>query len=469
VILAADGRAAGRRLATAAAVDAVVEERGVRRFYSRPDLVPPAVRVVERSGAPAPGPLFLAPSSGPGQRGPLITDGTGEPVWFAPSNPLTAMNFRAASNGGRSLLTWWEGRADAAGLGVGTHVVADDRYRVIARIPAAGGLQGDLHEFILTPNGTLLLTAWEIAERDLRSLGGPARWRVVGGVVQELAYPSGRLLFEWHSLDHVALEESHGTVGDPFDYFHVNSVAPTEDGNLLVSARNTWALYKIDRGSGEVIWRLGGKKSDFRLGPGTLFAWQHDARPHGRLVSLFDNGAAPAVQRESRGLVLALDDRRMQATLRRAYAHTPPVLARALGNVQLLDNGNVLVGFGTAPCLSEYGPDGRTVLDVRLPAGTENYRALRFPWTGRPLAPPTARVSSSSGAARLHVSWNGATEVASWVLRSGPSPARMSDAARSPRAGFETALPTPAGARYLQAVALDGRGDRLAASPTVEV
>jgi hypothetical protein len=203
------------------------------------------------------------------------------------------------------------------------------------------------------------------------------------------------VLFEWHSLDHVALQESHAAFQPKhryFDYLHVNSIAPSEDGNILVSARNTWAIYKIDRGSGAVIWRLGGKTSDFQMGPGTQFAWQHDARPHaGGLLSLFDDGAAPKVQPESRGLVLALDTVRMRATLLRAYPHSPPVLAFALGNVQLLPNGNVLVGYGTASRLTEFSADGTPLLDLRLPENEVNYRGFRYPWIGRAPRPPAAR------------------------------------------------------------------------------
>ena len=177
------------------------------------------------------------------------------------------------------------------------------------------------------------------------------------------------MLFEWRSLDHVAIEESHAPISTdtPFDYFHVNSIELDADGNYLVSARNTWAIYKIDRGSGNVIWRLGGKKSDFAMGPGTVFAWQHDARHHGatdQLVSLFDDGAAPQVQPQSKALVLALDTKRMRATLHRRYTHDPPVLSHALGSTQLLPNGNVLVGWGTAPWLSEYTHDGELVFDA---------------------------------------------------------------------------------------------------------
>jgi hypothetical protein len=451
----------------------------VHRFHSRPDLVPPTVSVVGRTGSLAAGSLFLAPSSGPGQRGALIVDDAGEPLWFRPSTPVTAMNLRVALYRGAPLLTWWEGKfehlvgegAHVLGfLAEGTHVIADEHYRVIARPHAGNGLPSDMYEFLLTPEGTALLTSWEIVEMDLRSVGGPAKGSVVGGVVQELELPSGNVLFEWHSVEHVALEESYGRVGHPFDYFHINSIAPNADGNLLVSARNTWTVYSIDRGSGEVIWRLGGKKSSFAMGPNTLFAWQHDARPHAdELVSVFDDGAAPRVQPQSRGLMLSLDITKMRATFHRSYPHVPRLLAHALGSTQLLENGNVLVGYGTAPHFTEFTGNGDVLLDARLPPGGENYRALRFPWKGLPADRPRIVALVSTGASRLYVSWNGATEVAAWQLQTGQSAERLSAALTVPRRGFETVLPIPSATRYAAALALDQSGALLGTSDTIRI
>src|SRR5262245_47832181 len=115
---------------------------------------------------------------------------------------------------------------------------------------------------------------------SLASIGGRRNATVIGGVVQELEIPSSHVLFEWRSLDHVGVEESLRPVLHPYDYFHVNSIDVAPDGDLLVSARNTWAVYKLDRRTGSVVWRLGGRRSDFRPGPGATFAWQHDARFH---------------------------------------------------------------------------------------------------------------------------------------------------------------------------------------------
>jgi hypothetical protein len=231
------------------------------------------------------------------------------------------------------------------GFGVGEYVIADASYRELTRLRAGNHRGEDQHEFLLTPQGTALITSYERRSMSLVPIGGRADATVVGGVVQELEIPSGRVLFEWRSLDHVGVAESLRAVQVPYDYFHINSIDVAPDGDLLVSARNTWASYKISRKDGRVVWRLGGKQSDFRMGRGAAFAWQHDARFHedGRLVSIFDNAVGPGRRAQSRTIVLELDTRRMRASLNREYTHRPALYARAMGNAQLLADGSYLV------------------------------------------------------------------------------------------------------------------------------
>jgi hypothetical protein len=441
------------------------------RFVSRPDLRAQYVTVRRSAPGRCGGYLFLAPNSGPGLRGPMILDDRGEVVWFRPTKPHTAMNFRTASWKGEPVLTWWEGSTER-GLGRGDHVVADRSYREIARFPAGGGRESDLHEFLLTPRGTALVTSWEVVPADLRPVGGPANGQAIGGVVQEIAVPSGRVLFEWRSIDHVALDETHARyTGHPLDYFHVNSIDLAADGNLIVSARNTWAVYKLDRTSGRVIWRLGGKKSDFEMGPGTQFAWQHDARHHGttNVISIFDDGARPKVERQSRALLIKVQEKPMRATLVRHYVHEPPVLAYALGSVQLLPNGNVLVGWGTEPYVTEYRPDGGVVLDLRLPERGQNYRALRLPWEGRPVEPPALAARRNGSRWEVFTSWNGATEVASWRLEGGLRATTMAALATKPKRHFETRFDVPASVRHVRVAALDAQGKVLRRSGELAV
>jgi Arylsulfotransferase (ASST) len=446
----------------------------VQTFHTEPHLTPPRLTIVKRPPKDiADGFVFLAPSSGPGQRGALIIDDAGEVVWFRPTTPHTAMNFRTATYKGEPVLTWWEGKT-TDGLGSGHHVIVDRAYREVARFGAGNGRQSDLHEFLITSRNTALVTSYEMRTMDLSAFGGEAAGTVVGGIVQELEIPSARVLFEWRSLDHVPLEESHATAGHNFlDYFHINSIDIDGDGDLLISARNTWAVYKIGRKSGDIAWRLGGKQSDFTMGEGTNFAWQHDARHHGggRRLTIFDDGGAPTVEPQSRALLLALDLKGRRATLVHQYAHHPGRLqSHFMGNAQALDNGNVVVGWGSEPYVTEFDAAGSIRFEAKLPRGGQNYRAFRLPWEGRPAAKPKLVAHRKAGMINAYVSWNGATEVASWELRTGETAGNLDTvAATGPKTGFETTLTIDQGARYGAAVALGAHGKELGRSLAVRL
>jgi hypothetical protein len=413
--------------------------------------------------------LFLAPTSGPGLRGALILDDAGEVVWFHKTYPRSTMDFKPGHYRGRPVLTWWEGRFEE-GIGrVGQYVIMDSSYREIARFRAARGRLPDFHEFLITERNTALVTAHHAVSADLTSVGGRRDGRVLVGIIQELALPSGRLLWEWRSTDHVAVDESYSEeIGTPHDYFHINSVAVDDDDNLIVSARNTWAVYKLHRRTGEVIWRLGGKRSDFEMGRGTQFAYQHDARPRdgGGRISLFDNGPVPGTRPESRAITIKLELARKRATLVREHRHLPPVQARVTGSAQVLPNsGDMLVTWGSTGWFSQYGREGEVRFDAKLPPGGQNYRVFRSPWVGRPTHPPVAVARDRM----LYASWNGATEVASWQLRAGPRASALAPGERTPRDGFETALRVPAAARFAAAFALDGAGRVLGRTRTLRV
>ena len=441
----------------------------VMRFRSRPDLRPPRLTVLRPGKSDRS--LFLSPSSGPGQRGALILDEQGEVVWFRPTRPDTVMNFRTALYKGEPVLTWWQGRA-ARGLGIGFHVIVDSTYREVARLPAGAGRQSDLHEFMLTPRGTAIVTSYEVRTMNLSRVGGPSSGKVIGGIVQEIAIPSARVLFEWRSLDHVAIDEAYNPYnGHAYDCFHINSVDVDADGNLLVSARNTWGVYKLDSETGRVIWRLGGKRSDFQMGPGTRFAWQHDARHHeeGRLISIFDNSAAPPVAPQSRVLLIELDRRERRARLVRQYAHPRRLLSPFMGNAQMLPNGNFVVGWGGLPFITEFRRDGGVHFDARLPGAGQNYRAFRLPWQGRPHRPPRLVAHTAAGRRRLYVSWNGATEVAAWRLEAGPARNDLRPVLTRPKQSFETSFPSPGRTGFATAVALGASGKILGRSNTIRL
>lgn len=449
----------------------------INGYLSRPDLNPPALAVDVPATGAAPGSLFLAPfdikaASGayqatPNSRshsGPLVVDDRGEPVWFLPLGSTTAMDVRVQTYQGRRVLTWYEGTV--LGPYGGSWVIFDPTYHEVARVQAGRGRHGDLHELLLTPQGTALITIY-------REIATPAVPRLVTGIVQEVDVASGRVLFEWRSNEHVGVDESFTPQVTPagnVDYFHLNSVDVDTDGHLLVSARNTSTVYKVDRKTGALLWRLGGMKSDFAIDPAASFGFQHDVRrrPDGTITMFDNNAAVPTAQTASRGLRIALDMKAKRASFVREYVTPSPRTGWAMGNLQQLEDGGVLVGWGTDGSVTEFDRAGRVRFDARFADGSVSYRAFRFDFDAQPKGrPATIVVRNTDGSLTLYVSWNGSTGVARWQLVAGPAAGRMKPVKAVPRTGFETAIAFPAMSGYVSAVALDKHGKQLrAAAPT---
>jgi hypothetical protein len=449
----------------------------VQGFHSRPDLSPPVVTVTAQSPAVAGGDVFVAPYGGAGQGGPMILSPSGGLLWFKPMPANTeATNLEVQEYEGKPVLTWWQGDISVHGFGLGEDVIADGTYTDIAHVRAGNGLQADLHEFQLTPQGTALITAYDPILCNLSSVGGPAYGGVTDSVFQEIDVKTGLVMYEWTSIDHVAMSESYepanrSSTAYPYDFFHLNSISLDRDGSLLISSRNTWTVYKLAAPSGQILWRLGGKHSNFKMGPGTGTAWQHDPRelPNGS-ISVFDNGDSPKAHSQSRGIVVSANQQTGAATLLTRLTHTPALLVESQGNLQALANGDWFVGWGQEPYFSEFGPEGNLLFDAHFPPHDESYRAFRFEWTGTPAHPPTfAFQPASAGAGTVYASWNGATLVASWRVLTGASPASLSTVALAPRSGFETAISVPAGTvgPYAEVQALGAGGQVLGSSAAV--
>jgi len=440
----------------------------IQGFRSRPDLHPPTVAVSVDAAGTAPGDIFAAPYLGPGQAGPMILDPGGGLIWFKPlPAQKSATNLQVQLYGGKPVLTWWQGIISVHGFGLGEDVIADQTYTDVAHVRAANGLQADLHDFLLEPDGTALITAYHPIRCNLSSVGGARAGAVTDGVLQRIDIRTGLVMFQWSGLDHVGLAESYelarkSTPSSPFDFLHLNSVDLDADGSLLISARNTWAVYDLDARSGRIVWRLGGKRSSFRMAPATRTAWQHDPRELGDgSISIFDNGASPAVKRQSRGIVVRVDARRGTATLVSQLTHSPPLLADSQGNLQVLENGDQFIGWGEVPEFSEFGPSGQLLFDGHFPSSTESYRDFRFAWSATPAHQPAFTVAAAAnGGATAFASWNGATDIASWRVLAGPTPSALSVVAQAPRSGFETAIALPAGAPepFMTVQAIDRAG-----------
>ena len=448
------------------------EGRGaVQRFATRRDLLPPAVAVTTARPGHTPGYVFLAPKGGHGQDGPMIVDTAGHLVWFKPMpRDRIATDLRVQHWRGEPVLTWWQGGL-IVGDGRGEGMIYDTSYHRLATIRAGNGYDMDLHEFTLTPTGTALMIAYSRVKQDLRSVGGRRDGVAVDGIVQEIDVKTGLVLFEWHSIGSVALDEGKGPVpkGDgEYDYMHVNSVALDQHGDFIVSARNTWTVYKVDRARARVTWRLGGKRSSFNMGRGTTTSWQHSARPQpDGTIAIYDNGASPAVRKRSRAITVRVDEKATTATLVSALSHPRDLLSATQGSVERLPNGDTFVGAGSQRWFSEYSPSGDLVFDGHLARGNDSYRAFLLPWNGHPATDPKLLASSSHGRVIAHVSWNGATGVARWQLLAGPREDALAVVAEAPSAGFETALAAATSQPLVAMRALDATGRTLGTSVAV--
>jgi hypothetical protein len=445
--------------------DAVPE---TMHFESRPDLTPPVVTVSTSTAKQGAGDIFIAPKQNAPQKGPEILDRNGQPVWFGPV-AQQATDFRAQTYQGEPVLTWWEGPPDAPvdGSGVGHGVIADSSYQQIARVDSTFGADTvDLHEFLLTPRETALLLAYQIVPRDLKAFGGPANGTAVDCVVEEIDVSTGSLVFIWHSIDHVPLSDSYLELPEQttaYDYFHANSVELEPSGDLLVSARNTHAVYEIDESNGSIVWQLGGKHSTFAMGTGAGFAWQHDARRQSDgTITIFDDEASPAAAKESRAIRVRLDLKQKTATLVGSLSNG--TLSASQGNAQVLPNGDTFVGWGAVPRVTEFAPDGQTVFDAAFSKRDDSYRAYRFPWTGTPTTRPAIAVKGTE----VYASWNGATEVKRWRVVSGINSENLKPVGGEvTKQGFETALKVQTSDPYLAVQALAADGGVLAQSAAV--
>ncbi|VXB08239.1 Arylsulfotransferase ASST [Citricoccus sp. K5] len=492
-------------------------------FASRPDLKPPVVEITR-------GPAwsdeyeqsqeftFLTPNYGSEtpSDGAVILDARGELVWMSPAKDDDPeddpFDLRVQEYQGEPVLTVYEGTSDG-GMGDGEVILLDQSYEEITRVTTGGSLgpgQADFHDTTITPEDTMLIAAYVPAPADLTDVGGPEDGHIQDAVIQEVDIATGDVLFEWSAIGHVPLtetmldfddeqaelekeaeeaEESEqvdsseasdpqtgppelGTEEHPFDYFHINSVTEDDDGSLLVSARHTNAVYKLDRATGAVEWTLGGSASDFEMGEGADFTWQHDAHrsPDGTLTLLDNHSHGGSDDDSSRGLRLALDGDAMTAEVATEYLPPADRVASSMANAQQMANGNMLIGWGARPHYSEYTPGGELIYDVchgdecrgdEFEGGGGSYRAYKFAWQGRPAAEPDVTVQERDGERLAHVSWNGATEVARWRLVAGEDEGSATEQAVVDREGFETAIPVPDDAAelpYVVVEALDTEG-----------
>ncbi|MGH2911119.1 MAG: arylsulfotransferase family protein [Solirubrobacteraceae bacterium] len=458
------------------------DKHAIQHYASAPTLTPSTVTVTTaaKPGA-ASGDLFMAPYQGEGTPGQMISEQDGALVWFHPlPKGEESTNFQVQQYEGKPVLTWWQGRILGVGFGQGEDVVYDSSYKQIATIRAGNGYKADLHEVRLTSQGTAWIDEFDPIHMNLSSLHGAKNGILTDGVVQEIDVKTGLVMWEWHALGHVPLTDSTLKPSKstyPWDYIHVNSIDPGSFKDVLLSSRNMCALYDVDIRTGAFNWQIGGKHSTFKLGAGAKTYFQHDAEwQPGGLISVFDNGASPPKEKQSRGVLLRPNFANKTVTLAKAFTNpTHKLLAVAQGNMLGLHGGNWLMGYGNDPNFTEYSASGEVLLDGTLGKGVQNFRTYLSPWSGHPTTLPAVTATRGGKNVTVHTSWNGATDVASWELLAGESPGVLVPLETVPKSGFETTatLTTPVYVKvaplYVESRALDANGNVLGSSAAMRV
>ena len=475
-------------------------------FVSAPGLHPMKVKINVKKQGTAQGLIFTAPYAAygepfAGQTGALIMDQNGNPVWFRPldSRYIQNTDFKVQEYKGEPVLTLWQGTISGtqsadSNLPGGDpepgacYQIIDRHYNIIEQLWAQKDFTADVHEFTVTGRNTALFTAICQVPSDLSSYEGPSRGFIDNYSIQEVDIETGKLLFFWDVLAHVDPADSmvpaasSEDTNNIWDCFHVNSVEEGSGDTLLVSMRNMWAIYCVDKGTGKILWQLGGKKSDFTFGPNASFSWQHDARYlSDDRISLFDDACCASgtsrPQGPARGLVLKLDFRNRLAWTYRTYYHDPLLYVASQGNVQTLYNKNRFIGWGQKPYASEFSQEGNLsrepseslLYDMEFPESNMTYRAFKCKWTGQPLCPPSIAVKEGQSGTSIYASWNGSTETAAWQVLAGPACNRLSTIVQStPKTGFETRIDVNSMGPYFRVNALTACGKVIGRSNIVK-
>ncbi len=488
----------------------ILESSQVWTFISESNLHPMKVSVDVKNSGLADGLIFVAPYTTSsfhlyGQSGSLILDNDGVPIWFRPLNSPNLMNldFKVQHLYDQPVLTFWQGTEVSAPAYTdgptgssepgSCYYILNNHYQVIKTVEAQNGFIPDVHEFLITPTNSALFLATKNVTMDLTPYGGPQNGTIADFSIQEVDLATNKLVFFWDALDHIPIADTYESVGSisssggVWDVYHLNSIGLTDDVNdILVSARDTSAIYRINKPTGNIIWTLGGKQSDFTFESGAQFSWQHDARFISKnIISLFDDACCsdpssiPPGTPYSRGLYLNLDFIKMRAAIESTYYHDPNLNVPSQGNVQALDNGNKFIGWGSTAYYSEFAMGGNTVTDTSLnllydaimPGNNVSYRTFRNSWAATPYYPPSAVGKFVNNQVIIYASWNGSTETRFWQVYAGVSAANLEAISSVAKTGFETEIPlnNVDKNQYFQVKALDKNGGVIGMSTIFQV
>ena len=346
----------------------------------------PKYKVIENN-SPDEGYYFLAavqmPDKQPGYL--IMLDSYGTPVYYRYFNKVLN-SFGVQKN---KLLSFM-GRSSTGAQ----FFIMDSTFKIIDSVKTkAPYLKTDPHDFRVLENGHYVFLANDPRVTDMTAYGGKSNATVTGCVIQEQD-ENKNVVFNWSTWDHFQITDSYADLTvSQVDLIHHNSIDVDENGNFLLSSRSLNEITKIDRTTGNIIWRLGGKNNQFTFtDPASMFSMGHDFRklPNGHFT-FFDNGNGrnPAY---SRSLEYTIDETAKTVDLFWSYDADKKIYADNSGSTTKLETGGTVLGFGygvSKPAIIEAHTDGSVAFRLDLPDNIASYRAYKSPWRNKLFVPGT--------------------------------------------------------------------------------
>ncbi|MBN2104723.1 carbohydrate binding domain-containing protein [bacterium] len=374
-------------------------------------------------GKPEPGMIFYA-TNYPSTSGNylIICKNDGTPYYFRKIDDVVRSgNFLLHPNGWLSAHLY-----DQRGRTYWRHLIFDSMFTLIDVYQVGHGYNTDNHELQFLANGHALMIAHQVVQLDLSNIipDGQSNVAVQGMHFQELDKDKN-VIFEWRSWDHFNIQDAvkENLWSSNIDYVHLNSVAIDYDSNYVISSRNLSEVTKIDRETGEIIWRLGGVNNQFdHINDDIMISYQHDARPvRGKPnhYLIFDNGwwRSPHF---SRAVEYLLDTSDMTAEVVWQYRYIPDRAVSGMGSSQRLPGGNTLIDWPqNRTQICEVTPDGNIVFEL-FSSGHSNYRCRRFDWHGQ-MRVPYLQIENHSAFIRLFFNKFGDESVQYYNIYAGKS------------------------------------------------
>ncbi len=309
-----------------------------------------------------------------------IIDNNGIPEYWRQENNA-GLNFTLQPSG---YLSFWNHNS---------FVLMDSNYNITETIACGNGYTTDFHEFIHLPNKHSFLFAYDMQIIDMSQIipGGYPSANVTGIVIQELDEYEN-IVFQWRSFDHFQITDAVDVdlKNSTISYVHGNGLAIDTDGNILLSSRLLNEITKINRTTGDIMWRLGGKNNQFSfINDPEMFCRQHHIQvlKNGN-ITIFDNGTCHSPQITT-VKEYKLDIENKTAELVWSFHHPNGMYSNTMGSAQRLDNGNTFINWGmientSLPSITEVKPDGTIVFELNFNNQFQLlYRSFRYVWDNK--------------------------------------------------------------------------------------